>query len=279
MQETNPLVTVYMPTHNRRTFLERALKSVVDQTYKNVEIIVVDDGSTDDTEKFMQEFLLEYPNIKYLKHDISKGANAARNYAIRESHGYFVTGIDDDDEMRPSRIEQLVKAYDDKYAYVSSINNQIHDDGKRTSWGSKKKIITLDSMLYGNETGNQVLSTREMFYKAGLFDEDLVAEQDYDMWIRMLKIKPIAKVVDAPLYNMYIHMHERITTSNKRYKGRIQCYLKHKSIMNLKQRKARILRIRYRDKGNNARNIKYRYLYNFIDWPRLYIAHYKHKLF
>ncbi len=274
------LVTVYIPTHNRRILLERTLISVVNQTYKNLEIIVVDDGSKDDTESFMQEFMQEYLNVKYLKHDTPKGANVARNYALRESKGHFVTGMDDDDEMAPTRVEELVNVYDDRYAYVFSLYKNIFEDGREAEvWGTKKEIINLDDMLYRNVTGNQVLTTREMFFKADLFDEELVAAQDYDMWIRMLKIKPTAKAIMRPLYNMHIHTysHGRISDSNKRSKGYFQCYRKHKSIMTRKHIRYNLRRFRDYN-GKEIRNIKNRNLYEFMEWPRLLAAHIKRKI-
>ena len=273
MQKTNPLVTVYMPTHNRCILLERALKSVIDQTYKNLEIIVVDDGSTDDTEQFMQEFMIEYPNVKYLKHDTPKGANAARNYAIKEAQGYFITGLDDDDEMLPFTIEILVNEYEDKYAYVFGGLNIISPT-KNYIISSAKKIITLDDMLYGNITGNQIFTTRELFLQAGLFDEKLEAAQDYDMWLRMLTIKHTAKAIQKPLYNVYELIHNRISTSNNRFKGYFKCYLKHKTHMSTVQRKIQLAYL-HKVQGKKLTQKKINILFPVYKWPRLYLGFYK----
>jgi len=274
-----PLVTVYIPTHNRQTSLENTLISVFNQTYSNIEIIVVDDGSTDDTYTFMQTILLKHSNVRYFKFDIASGANVARNHAIKKAKGYFITGIDDDDEMLPRRIEKLVKAYDNKYAYITSRFNTIRKDNYVSLGGSKKQIITLDDMLYGgNLTGNQVLATREMFFQAGLFDEDLVAAQDYDMWIRMLKIKPFAKVLAEPLQNVYQHSDNRITSSSRKYKGYFACYLKHKNIMNDKHRKSNLLYFNHL-KGRNIHNKRIQKLYDCYELPKAYLVYYKRKLF
>ncbi len=278
MIKENPLVTVYMPTHNRRHLLERALKSVVDQTYKNLEIIVVDDGSSDDTERFMQEFIVEHSNVKYLKHAKPKGANAARNYAIREAKGYFVTGLDDDDEMVPTRIKELVNVYDDKYAYVFAKWNIINEAGEIYTQSYEYDTIVLSDMLYANITGNQVLTTKDMFFKAGLFDESLPAAQDYDMWIRLLQIRPRAKMLVKALYNVYITSHERITTSNKRKKGYFQCYSKHKTLMTIEQRRKNILYFRRLDsKQITSLNAIYT-LFDIKMWPRLYLGYLKRSI-
>ena len=275
-EEIQPLVTVYIPTHNRRFLLERAIKSVVNQTYKNLEIIVVDDGSTDDTEVFMQKFIAEHPNVIYLKNSSSKGANTARNYAVKEAKGYFVTGLDDDDEMLPNCIEKLVEVYNDQYAYVFGGSN-VFSENKSCVERIEKGIITLHDMLYRNVTGNQVLTTKQKFIAAGLFDEKLVAAQDYDMWIRMLKAKSQAKALEETVYNIYDTSHDRITSSQRKFKGYFQCYLKHKEIMNREERGARLSYLR-KIRGKKLTPKIIRRLFPIYKWPRLYAGYYKRKL-
>ncbi len=272
MKDISPLVTVYIPTHNRVALLNRAVQSIISQTYKNLEIIVVNDGSTDNTDQFMQDFIKKHPLVKYLKHQSSQGANVARNYAIKESKGYFITGLDDDDEMLPNRIEKLVKGYDEKYAYVFSRWNIIENNKKTHTQNYKFNIISLNDMLYKNLTGNQVLTTRKMFINAGLFDETLPASQDYDMWIRMLQIKPRAKMINEPTYNHYVTSQNRITTSKHRKKGYIQCYQKHKNLMSLEQRQHTLLYLRHIGGKKNTSFKIIHTLNSIYKWPRLYLG-------
>lgn len=267
-----PLVTVYIPTYNRVALLDRALRSVISQTYKNFEVIVVNDGSSDNTEQFMQNFIETHSTVKYLKHDKPKGANVARNYAIKEAKGYFITGLDDDDEMLPNRIEWLVKEYDDKYAYVFSKWNVIDVNNKIRTQNYTFNSISLNNMLTKNFTGNQVLTTREMFFKAGLFDEMLTASQDYDMWIRMLKLKPSAKFLSKPTYNQYTTALNRITTSKKRKNGYFQCYQKHKYMMTIMQRQHTLSYFRHLDGKKNTTLKMIHTLNSIYKWPRLYLG-------
>ncbi len=99
--DKSPLVTVWVPTLNRQDMLKRALNSVLAQSYDNIEIFIVDNGSTDNTEAVVADYMAKYDSIRYHKFDENKGACAARNYAITHAKGFFVTGLDDDDEFLP----------------------------------------------------------------------------------------------------------------------------------------------------------------------------------
>lgn len=112
MEKTNfnevmPLVTVYMPTHNRGALIRRAIDSVLNQTYKNLELIICSDGSTDETVDILQEYCDKDPRISYVVNETSQGACYSRNRCIERAKGEFITGLDDDDEFTANRIELL----------------------------------------------------------------------------------------------------------------------------------------------------------------------------
>jgi glycosyltransferase involved in cell wall biosynthesis len=92
--EATPKVSVYIPTKNRPVMLKRAIDSVLAQDYPNVEVVVSDDGSTDNTPEFMDDYCKQYNNIIYLRSETSHGACHARNKAILASTGEFITGLD-----------------------------------------------------------------------------------------------------------------------------------------------------------------------------------------
>ncbi|HAY4006682.1 TPA: glycosyltransferase family 2 protein, partial [Escherichia coli] len=106
MNNGNELVSVYIPTHNRVDMLERAIMSVLKQSYPNIEIIVSDDGSQDNTKKIVTSYMQQYSNIKYVFSSEAKGACHARNLAIAKASGTYITGLDDDDEFTQDRIEE-----------------------------------------------------------------------------------------------------------------------------------------------------------------------------
>lgn len=237
------MVSAIIPTHNRANLLPRAIGSVLKQTYKNIEIIVVDDGSCDRTEDVVREMMTCHQNIRYLKHSTPKGACAARNYGIREARGEFVAGLDDDDEWLPKRIEKLLGSFRDEFAYICSRDWIIYPE--RTVQRAEKREITLDEMLYENVTGNQVLTRRERFLSVGGFDERLTSGQDYDMWLRLLKKYGSALMLPEPLQRVYRdHRGERVSASKGKIKGDWLLYNKYKSGMTRSQRRVRLMELK-----------------------------------
>ncbi|HHS9996570.1 TPA: glycosyltransferase family 2 protein, partial [Klebsiella pneumoniae] len=96
MYSQMPLVSVYITTCNRLDKLKRAVRSVQEQTFENIEILICDDASTDGTEKYVQELIREDNRIRYFRNQTSKGACAARNLGIFNAKGQYITGLDDD---------------------------------------------------------------------------------------------------------------------------------------------------------------------------------------
>ena len=102
------LVTVYITTFNRVNLLKRSLDSVFKQTYKNIEIIIVDDCSTDGTQEFIKEISQQDKRIKFFLKEKNGGACESRNIAIQNARGEYITGLDDDDYFLSNRIENFV---------------------------------------------------------------------------------------------------------------------------------------------------------------------------
>lgn len=254
------LVTVIITTHNRSDKLKNAIRSVLNQTYVNIEIIVVDDYSSDDTELTIKEFISKYNNIKYYRLDKPSGANVARNIGIMNANGIYITGLDDDDVMLENRIINFINNYDDKFAFIcSQCYYQMTHEYKKIK--KIKSYISLNDMLYYNHVGNQVFSKKQNFIDAGNFDENILAAQDYDMWIRMLISKPIALCIKEPTMIIdQINTNNRITTSKNKFKGYFQVYKKYKYLYSSTQRKAQLLRLRNIQK----KNYSFRYLLKLL---------------
>lgn len=260
MQEL-PLVSIIITTHNRGDILKRAINSAINQSYKNIEIIIVDDGSTDNTEFVVKEYIDSHPNIYYIKHDIPKGANTARNMGIRNAKGIYVAGLDDDDEFMPQRIELLTNAYSDKYSLIAANDILIIENKEKIT--NKPNIITLALMRKENVINNQILVKKDRILEIGGFDEKLAASQDYDMWIRIMKKYGDAFVVKTPLQKIYIsNSVKRISTGSKKFSGYFNFYKKHKKIFTIDDKKYQLARL-YRIRNKRISFSTFLTLFNF----------------
>jgi glycosyltransferase involved in cell wall biosynthesis len=186
-----PLVTVYITTCNRSTLLIRAVDSVLIQMYKNIELIIVNDNSTDNTREILEGFQLQYKNIKILHNENKIGACEARNAAILHAKGEFVTGLDDDDYYNDvSRIEKFVKFWFEDKKYSKKV---LFDDVKvKTRFGiinrKKNNLATNQNLRTSNSVGSQIFALRETYIDCGLFDPLMPMWQDWDICYRISKM-------------------------------------------------------------------------------------------
>ena len=209
-------VTVYIATHNRKQLLLRAIDSVLAQSYPNIEIIVSDDGSTDNTYETIKHYV-EDELIVYVKNETPKGACVARNLALSVATGEYITGLDDDDEFTPDRIEKLVKAFESgSYSCIASSileRNSVGDLARRLDCGE----VRLSSLLHYNILGNQVFTTTNNLKGINGFDPNMPAFQDYDTWVRLVnKYGKAYKTTDATYIWYTNHNHVRISENNER---------------------------------------------------------------
>jgi len=107
--QDKPLVSVIIPAYNRAKTLQRAIESVLAQSYQNFEIIIVDDASTDLTAETIKDFLT--PKTRYFKHKNNKGPGAARNTGIKKSKGKFIAFLDSDDQWLPEKLEKQIEIF------------------------------------------------------------------------------------------------------------------------------------------------------------------------
>jgi glycosyltransferase involved in cell wall biosynthesis len=189
-------VTVYIPTRNRSRLLLRAITSVLAQDGCEFEIIVVDDASTDETPQLLSE-ISKLPEITTIRLDRSFGAPHARNVAIRAARYPLVTGLDDDDFFLPGRLHRLIET-SETHGGAPSASNDLIVTRSRIRQARKPSRARLADVKFTNMIGNQVLAPTSMYLEAGLFDEDLRAGQDYDMWLRILKIAGEIRIDPRP---------------------------------------------------------------------------------
>lgn len=247
---SNNLVSVYMPTHNRSKLARRAVLSVLNQTYVNIEIIIVDDGSSDDTYNTISE--INDDRIILLRNDKPMGSCYSRNLAIENATGFYITGLDDDDYFSSDRIEKLQSAFDDSYAFVfdSSVQDK---NGVYKKEISREKLIKISDILKGN-IGNQVFTLRSRIVEIGGFDESLPSSQDYDLWTRLLIKYKVAKQINSSTYYYDItHGGARISTSKKAIVGAEKYFQKYKHLMTKQDMACHFKRMTYYGKILNIR--------------------------
>jgi glycosyltransferase involved in cell wall biosynthesis len=234
------LVTIYIPTHNRSALLRRAVASALAQSYPAIEVLVVSDGSTDDTLGVLADLQVADARLRFFAHEQNRGAGAARNTAIQNAQGAFVTGLDDDDLLAPGHVAGLLDRYESKYAFVCSSRLEVYSD-RRVPNRLDVGVITLEALLHYNKVGNQVLAETSRVRDMGGFDESLPAFQDYDLWVRMVEAYGPALRTAELSYEVWMeHPYERISDSNERRlralgrfelkHARLMCAAHHRSI-------------------------------------------------
>lgn len=186
-------VTIIITTYSRPNTLDRAIKSCLNQTYSNLEIIVVDDNGDGarfrkETESVMKKYKNE-KNIKYIKHKKNLNGANARNTGIKNSVGDYILFLDDDDELINNKIEMGVSILESKpqfsmvySGYIIKRGNRIVKEIIPKQEGDLKAELLL--MDWGTGSGSNILFSREVFLKSGLFDGNLRRHQDWDMVLR-----------------------------------------------------------------------------------------------
>lgn len=195
-----PKVSVIIPTYNRAKYVTKAIDSVLAQTYKDYEIILVDDGSADNTREVLEPYM---ERIKYIYQD-NAGVSAARNRGIRKAKGEWVAFLDSDDEWLPERLAVQMHQIKRNPRLVAHFTNFALDmpNGEvislfelkgnlrknETSWVIEKPLT--EGLKYGFCACSNCLGKRRALFDAGLFDERLALYEDLDLLFRLALVGP-----------------------------------------------------------------------------------------
>ncbi|MCK4840400.1 MAG: glycosyltransferase family 2 protein [Methylococcales bacterium] len=190
-------MSIIIPTYNRCSLLKRALESVYQQTYLDYEIIVVDDGSTDETAKMIKLF---FPEVNY-DFQVNQGVSAARNRGIGLAKGHWFAFLDSDDEWMPKKLEnqmcELKSNLDYKICHTQEqwIRNAVRVNQmkkhKKTGGWIFKQCLPLCAM-----SPSSIVIHRTVFDDVGNFDITLPACEDYDLWLRITAKYPVLYLED-----------------------------------------------------------------------------------
>lgn len=182
------LVSIITPTHNCGKYIEETIKSVIEQTYKNWEMLIIDDCSTDNTEQIVEKYQKIYPNIIYKKLQKNSGVAIARNTALKMAKGRYMAFLDSDDLWSKEKLEKQIKFMQDNNYYFTYTNYEEIDEnsnllGKRIT--GPKKITKVGMYNYCWPGCLTVMYDSE---KVGLIQiEDIKKNNDYAMWLKVSK--------------------------------------------------------------------------------------------
>jgi glycosyltransferase involved in cell wall biosynthesis len=215
-------VTAIIPTYNHAAVLPRAIESVLEQSRPVDEIIVLDDGSTDNTSDVVKNYL---PRIRYVRQE-NRGLSAARNAAITLATSDWIAPLDADDYWLPRKIEKQLEVVSAS-PNVTLVYNSVyleHPGGERLLMAATPIGQLWPSLRFRNcitGSGSSVLMRRDEAIAAGLFDETLTACEDWDLWIRMAIAhqfgcvdEPLAVISESP-GSMSKHPHRMLRNTQR----------------------------------------------------------------
>jgi len=224
---TKGLVSVVIPSKNRPDFLVEALGSVFAQTYQNLEIIVVDDGSAFSLGPMLKE---KYGDrILFLRHEKSQGAPAARNAGARLASGEYIAFLDDDDLWLPQKIEKQIAVFSaNEIAGLVFCGEDIVCEGevlrhREAVWPPDGQRQMLQANLVG---GTSVVLIRQSVFRRFFFDESLPSCQDWDLFLRISQVFHFS-VVPETLVRRRLHKEQISGSIDKRIRGRQIFFSKH----------------------------------------------------
>lgn len=202
-------ISVIIPTHNRAHVLDRAIESVLAQTLKASEIVIVDDGSTDNTAELVRS---RFPECHYVYQD-NQGVSSARNLGIRIASGDWLAFLDSDDEWLPGKqAAQRIELRKDTERRLCHTEEIWIRNGKRVN--AMQKHAKSGGFIFKQCLPLCVISPsatmihKSIFEEIGVFDESLPACEDYDMWLRICSIESVGFVKEAQIKKYGGHMDQ-----------------------------------------------------------------------
>jgi glycosyltransferase involved in cell wall biosynthesis len=211
------LISIITPTYNREKFLPAAIDSVLKQTYKNFELIIVDDGSTDNTPTLMTTYLGKDSRIKYLQQK-NQGQSVARNYALSVANGDFICFLDSDNYWPEDKLEKSIRAFESHpevdivYGDCITIDeqgNELHRNNMRRYSGNIAALLLKDNFVSMNTT----MTRRKCFDEMGGMSGKRRVADDYDLW---LKFSARFQFLYIPEFLAYYRVMENQISTNKK---------------------------------------------------------------
>jgi glycosyltransferase involved in cell wall biosynthesis len=269
------LISVVIPAYNRASVIERAVLSVLAQTFQNFEIIIVDDNSNDDTELIISSRFREEPRIRYFKHDINRGAQAARNTGIKAATGEWIAFLDSDDQWLPDSLAvRLELAHTSQAQIIYSECHVLRSNAPQELFG----IPPLSGNIYRNMLQHpgpmfqSLLVTKVALESIDLLDESIITYQEWETAIRLSKKYEFA-FLELPTFiydcrgddTMSKNMLRDVQGYQQIVKKHIWEILRYIGLPGLSHH-YRSIASRYNNAGESRQAIRYR-VASLLSWP------------
>ena len=203
-----PRVSVIMPVYNGARFIKDSILSILNQTYTDWELIIVNDGSTDKTADIIDKYARSEPRIRVFHLDKNQGVSAASNFAVEQSTGEYITRLDSDDIAFPERLQVQVDFMDNHpdIDLAGSYFKAFHPGGTEFDVVIPTDSATLAKLLpTQNQLGHStVMMRRAIFDKVGGYDTTFTLAEDYEFYLRVLEH---GKIANIPQFLVFYRMH------------------------------------------------------------------------
>ncbi len=205
-----PLVSVIVPTYNRDHMVSQTIDAILSQTLADLELIVVDNESVDNTEEVVKSY--QDTRIKYFKNQNNGVVAVNRNFGIRESQGEYISFCDDDDVWMPEKLECQIAEFNRDSSVGMVCSNGIDFDGER-EYGNRIKVklqdsdFSVESLIYAERViSSTAMIKKEVLDNVGIFDEspELFTVEDYELWMRIAHESQIS-YIGLPLIKYRVH--------------------------------------------------------------------------
>ncbi|WP_419725033.1 glycosyltransferase family 2 protein [Terrisporobacter petrolearius] len=196
----NKLVSIITPVYNGEKYIEECIKSVLNQSYKNIEMIIIDDGSTDNSENIIKKYTQSFPFIKYIKCNENSGIWVARNIGIEKAKGRFISFLDADDIYKKNKIKNQINfMLKNNYSFTYTAYDLINENSTSLNKVIKaKEYEDYDRLLKGNDIGCLTVMIDRLKINTPIRFENYHHE-DFVLWLKILKNNVVAYGMDEIL--------------------------------------------------------------------------------
>ncbi len=212
MKKSNSLVSVIMPVKDAGKFVVEAVESIQNQTYKNWEMIVVDDGSTDETGKILKKFARKDKRIMVITNKISRGIGASLNMALTKARGIYIARMDGDDIALPNRLATQV-SYLQRYRNIVAVGGQVEMIDSESEIFAYKHFPTdphrlREMIMWMVPLQHPVMMARASVYKKCRYDENFKTAEDVEMFLQLMRYGELGNV------SQVVYQYRKADTSN-----------------------------------------------------------------